>query len=52
MKIFPVGLNEEIVRMISTKKEEPEWMTNWRLESFRIWQKWKSQIKQNINMKT
>ena len=36
---FPVGLNEEIVRMISAKKEEPEWMTNWRLESFRIWQK-------------
>ena len=36
---FPVGLNEEIVRMISAKKEEPEWMTYWRLESFRIWQK-------------
>ncbi len=36
---FPIGLNEEIVRMISAKKEEPEWMTNWRLESFRIWQK-------------
>ena len=36
---FPVGLNEEIVRMISAKKKEPEWMTNWRLESFRIWQK-------------
>ena len=36
---FPAGLNEEIVRMISAKKQEPEWMTNWRLESFRIWQK-------------
>ena len=36
---FPTGLSEEIVRMISAKKEEPEWMTNWRLESFRIWQK-------------
>lgn len=34
---FPVGLNEEIVRAISQKKEEPEWMTNWRLEAFRIW---------------
>ncbi|MGG5577629.1 Fe-S cluster assembly protein SufB [Myroides sp. C15-4] len=34
---FPIGLNEEIVRAISAKKEEPEWMTNWRLESFRIW---------------
>ncbi|TWO32138.1 Fe-S cluster assembly protein SufB [Seonamhaeicola sediminis] len=34
---FPNGLNEEIVRAISKKKEEPEWMTEWRLESFRIW---------------
>lgn len=36
---FPIGLNEEIVKMISAKKEEPSWMTDWRLESFRIWQK-------------
>ncbi len=34
---FPVGLNEDIVRAISEKKEEPEWMTQWRLESFRYW---------------
>ncbi|HLW40764.1 MAG TPA: Fe-S cluster assembly protein SufB, partial [Flavobacterium sp.] len=34
---FPVGLNEDIVRAISKKKEEPEWMTEWRLEAFRIW---------------
>ena len=36
---FPIGLNEDIIRAISAKKEEPEWMTDWRLESFRIWQK-------------
>ncbi len=36
---FPVGLNEDIVRAISIKKEEPEWMTEWRLEAFRIWEK-------------
>ena len=36
---FPIGLNEEIVKMISAKREEPSWMTDWRLESFRIWQK-------------
>lgn len=36
---FPIGLNEEIIRMISNKKNEPEWMVQWRLESFRIWQK-------------
>lgn len=34
---FPVGLNEDIIRAISKKKDEPEWMTEWRLESFRIW---------------
>ena len=34
---FPVGLNEDIVRAISKKKEEPEWMTEWRLEAFRVW---------------
>ncbi|MCC9042174.1 Fe-S cluster assembly protein SufB [Myroides sp. M-43] len=34
---FPVGLNEDIVRAISAKKGEPEWMTDWRLEAFRIW---------------
>lgn len=34
---FPVGLDEDIVRAISLKKEEPEWMTEWRLEAFRYW---------------
>jgi len=34
---FPIGLNEDIVRAISKKKEEPEWMTQWRLDAFRIW---------------
>lgn len=33
------GLNEDVVRMISGKKEEPEWMTEWRLKAFRHWQK-------------
>ncbi|HET8810313.1 MAG TPA: Fe-S cluster assembly protein SufB [Flavobacteriaceae bacterium] len=36
---LPVGLNEDIVRAISKKKEEPEWMTEWRLEAFREWEK-------------
>ncbi|MDG3583281.1 Fe-S cluster assembly protein SufB [Galbibacter pacificus] len=34
---LPVGLNEEIVRAISKKKNEPEWMTDWRLEAYRAW---------------
>ena len=35
---FPIGLNEDIVRAISLKKEEPQWMTDWRLEAFRAWE--------------
>lgn len=34
---FPIGLDEDVVRAISLKKEEPEWMTDWRLEAFRAW---------------
>ncbi|MEO8456263.1 MAG: Fe-S cluster assembly protein SufB [Chloroflexota bacterium] len=33
----PKGLNEDIVRLISRKKEEPEWMTDWRLRSYKFW---------------
>ena len=38
---FPKGLNEDVVRSISKKKNEPEWMTEWRLEAFQIWKKMK-----------
>src|SRR5262249_27768509 len=33
----PKGLSEDIVRFISAKKNEPEWMLNWRLEAYRRW---------------
>ena len=33
----PKGLNEDVVRFISAKKEEPEWMLEWRLEAYRRW---------------
>ena len=33
----PKGLNEDIVRFISEKKNEPDWLTEWRLESFKRW---------------
>ena len=36
--IIPVGLNEDIVRLISQKKHEPEWMLEFRLRAFRHWQ--------------
>ena len=34
----PVGLNEDIVRLISSKKNEPEWLLNYRLKAFEVWQ--------------
>lgn len=45
---FPKGLSEDVIRAISAKKNEPEWMTNWRLESFRNWQKMKEPEWANI----
>ena len=33
----PPGLNEEIIRLISRKKCEPEWLTDWRLKAYRHW---------------
>lgn len=35
---IPAGLNEDIIRLISAKKNEPEFMLNWRLQAFRHWQ--------------
>ncbi len=34
---FPVGLNEDIVRAVSQRKNEPAWMTEWRLEAYEAW---------------
>ena len=38
MVTAPKGLNEDIVRFISAKKKEPEWLLEWRLKAFRQWQ--------------
>ena len=46
---FPIGLNEDIVRAISSKKEEPQWMTDWRIEAFRAWQEMVEPEWANIN---
>jgi Fe-S cluster assembly protein SufB len=35
--IVPPGLNEDVVRLISQKKNEPEWMLEWRLKAYRHW---------------
>src|SRR5437899_182574 len=33
----PMGLSEEIIRFISQKKDEPQWMLDWRLKAYRHW---------------
>ncbi|MCH7875662.1 MAG: Fe-S cluster assembly protein SufB [Gemmatimonadetes bacterium] len=35
--LAPVGLNEDIIRLISAKKSEPEWLLEWRLKAYRHW---------------
>src|SRR5690606_823658 len=34
---LPRGLNEDTIRALSAKKEEPEWMLEWRLKAYRHW---------------
>ncbi len=48
---FPKGLNEDIVRAISKKKNEPQWMTDWRLEAFRNWEKMEEPEWANVRYK-
>ncbi|HYD31848.1 MAG TPA: Fe-S cluster assembly protein SufB, partial [Azospirillaceae bacterium] len=36
-ELAPKGLNEDIIRFISAKKEEPEWLLAWRLKAYRHW---------------
>jgi Fe-S cluster assembly protein SufB len=37
-ELIPKGLTEDTIRLISYKKEEPQWMLDWRLEAFRHWE--------------
>ncbi len=36
-EVFPKGLNEDIIRQLSARKEEPEWLLEWRLKAYRHW---------------
>ena len=36
-ELIPRGLSEDVIRLISAKKNEPEWMLDWRLQSYRHW---------------
>jgi len=46
---IPPGLNEDVVRLISAKKGEPEWMTEWRLKAYRHWLEMKEPEWANIH---
>ncbi|MFT5723764.1 MAG: Fe-S cluster assembly protein SufB, partial [Bacteroidia bacterium] len=37
-ELIPKGLNEDTIRLISSKKDEPPWLLNWRLKAFRHWE--------------
>jgi Fe-S cluster assembly protein SufB len=45
----PKGLNEDIIRLISQKKNEPEWILNWRLKAYAHWLKMEAPDWDNIN---
>jgi Fe-S cluster assembly protein SufB len=45
----PKGLNEDIIRFISAKKNEPEWMLEWRLNAYRKWLTMKEPSWQNVH---
>ncbi|GBD27023.1 FeS cluster assembly protein SufB [bacterium HR30] len=45
---LPPGLNEDIVRLISAKKNEPAWLTEWRLKAYRHWLTMKEPTWQNV----
>src|SRR5438067_7486623 len=38
-EVVPAGLNEDVIRLISGKKDEPDWMLDWRLKAYRNWLK-------------
>ncbi len=48
-EIIPAGLNEDIVRIISAKKNEPEWILEWRLKAYRHWITMKEPVWPNVH---
>ena len=45
---LPPGLNEDVVRLISAKKEEPQFLLDWRLKSYRQWLKMEEPAWHNV----
>lgn len=50
MDIAPPGLSEEIVRFISAKKQEPQWLLDWRLKGYQLYQKLSMPTWQNFEL--
>ncbi len=46
---LPPGLNEDVIRFISEKKKEPDWMLEWRLKAYRDWLEMEMPDWQNVN---
>src|SRR4029450_11168199 len=45
---IPKGLSEDVIRLISQKKQEPEWLLEWRLKAYRLWLTMKEPTWQNV----
>jgi len=48
-EVIPPGLDEDVVRLISAKKKEPEWLLEWRLKAFRHWRKMEEPTWPNVH---
>ncbi len=48
-ELIPAGLDEDVIRLISAKKDEPEWLLEWRLRAYRDWLKMKEPTWANIH---
>ena len=46
----PKGLNEDVIRLISSKKDEPSWLLEWRLDAFETFKKMKEPSWSNLNI--
>lgn len=46
---IPKGLNEDVIRLISSKKNEPQWMLEWRLNAYKLWKEMKEPKWPNVS---
>jgi len=48
-EVIPKGLSEDVIHLISAKKQEPDWMLEWRLKSYRAWKEMKEPTWANVH---